>query len=155
MLRRTNPKPRVNWADRAVFSALCRYLPGDLLAHRLVTPASVLRWHRRLVAGSGPTRTAPAVRLLIPSRRSHRALARQNPTWGYQRIQGALLKVDRPVSASTIRRILKQPGTQRPLCRIPPPGTTQPSTEEVMPCACLAEVSAMTVEPSWRGDAEG
>ena len=50
ILRRTNPKPRLEWADRAVFAALIRRLPAVLRGHRLVTPATVLRWHRRLVA---------------------------------------------------------------------------------------------------------
>ena len=45
VLRRTNPKPRLDWADRAVFAALIRRLPAVLRGHRLVTPATVLRWH--------------------------------------------------------------------------------------------------------------
>ena len=49
VLRRTNPKPRLDWADRALFAALMRRLPASLRGHRLVTPATVLRWHRRLV----------------------------------------------------------------------------------------------------------
>jgi putative transposase len=49
VLRRTNPRPRVDWADRAVFAALIERLPAVLRGHRLVTPATVLRWHRRLV----------------------------------------------------------------------------------------------------------
>src|ERR1017187_6198246 len=47
VLRRTHPRPRVDWADRAVLAALIRLLPGRLRAHRLVAPRTVLRWHRR------------------------------------------------------------------------------------------------------------
>ena len=50
VLRRTNPKPHLDRADRAVFAALTRRLPRVLRGHRLVTPGTILRWHRRLVA---------------------------------------------------------------------------------------------------------
>jgi putative transposase len=51
VLRGANPKPRLDWADRAVFAALVRRLPQMLREHRLVTPGTILlRWHHRLVA---------------------------------------------------------------------------------------------------------
>jgi putative transposase len=109
VLRRTNPRRRLDWTDRALFAALIRRLPAPLRGHRLVTPATVLRWHRQMVTKkwtypnrSGRPPVDPTIAALIER------MARENETWGYQRIQGELLKLGHRVGASTIRRILKR-----------------------------------------------
>ena len=52
VLRRTSPRPQLDWADRAILAALIRWLPPPVRRHRLVTPGAALRWHRGLVATS-------------------------------------------------------------------------------------------------------
>ena len=91
VLRRATPRPRLDWADRAVLAALIRHLPGRLRAHRLVTPGTVLRWHRRLVTKKQtyPNRTGrPPVSAEIATLVER--LATENASWGYQRIQGVV-----------------------------------------------------------------
>jgi putative transposase len=89
-------------------------LPPMLRLHRLVTPGTIVRWHRRLVANKwtyphrvGRPPIEEAVAALIAR------MARDNPSWGYQRIHDELRKLGHHVAAATIRRILRR-------LRIPP-----------------------------------
>ena len=82
VLRRTNPKPRLTWADRALLAALIRHLPAVLRGQYVVTPATVLRWHRRLVTKKWtyPSRSRrPPIDPMIAALIARRA---RNEPWG-------------------------------------------------------------------------
>ena len=78
----------------------------------IVTPDTILRWHRRLIAEkwSYPPKRAGRPSTMKKIARLIARMATENPTWGYSRIQGALKNLDHRVARSTIARVLKEQG---------------------------------------------
>ena len=115
VLQRQVARPQLTPADRALLAALSRVLSRQRWKSSVfVTPATLMRWHRELVArrwtyphrrpGRPPTRAE--VRALLVR------LARENPSWGYRRIQGELLGLGIKLAASTVWTILKEAGIE-------------------------------------------
>jgi transposase len=112
VLRRQSPRPKLGPGDRPLLAAVSRVLPRSRWSCFFVTPETLLRWHRRLVAGAwtyphrGPGRPPldQELQQLIVR------LARENPRWGYQRIQGELLRLGVRISATVIRTTLRRHG---------------------------------------------
>jgi putative transposase len=112
VLRRQVTRPRLQPMDRALLAAVSRALPPVRWSCFFVKPETLLRWHRRLVAGAWtyprrgqgrPPLDHDVPQLII-------RLARQNPRWGYQRIKGELLRLGVRVSSTAIRTTLRRHG---------------------------------------------
>jgi putative transposase len=108
VLGRQQRRPLLRPADRALLAALARLLPPRRRHGLVVTPQTLLRWHRELVRRRWTQPRKSAGRPEVDDRIRQLVLrfARENPGLGYPRIAGELLKLGLRVSPSTVRRIL-------------------------------------------------
>ena len=128
ILRRQVARPKLGMADRALLAAAAAHLPRRQRTALLVTPRTLLRWHRALVRRTwrqppgqvGRPRLSPQIRELALR------LARENPRWGHRRICGELRKLGFIVSATSIRRLLARAGLE------PAPRRVGPSWREFL-----------------------
>ncbi|CAG6395266.1 Integrase core domain-containing protein [Actinacidiphila cocklensis] len=116
VLQRQTGKPQLTWPDRALLAALLHHLPRERLRqlHLIVSPDTVLRWHRKLLRRRhakasrpkrpGRPRTVRSIRVLVLR------LVHENPSWGYRRVHGELAALGIKVAASTVWSILKEHG---------------------------------------------
>jgi putative transposase len=114
VLRRQHPRPRLQPHDRALLAALSRLMPRPQWSIFVVTPETLLRWHRRMVRRHWTYPTRPRGRPPVPDQVQTVIvrLATENPRWGYQRIRGELLHLGVRVSGSSIARVLRANGLQ-------------------------------------------
>jgi putative transposase len=112
VLRRQITRPHPTWPDRAILAAVSRLLSRERRYHRLVTPDTLLRWHRALVKRhwtkphrppGRPSQSAKLRRLIV-------RIATENPTWGYRRIHGELSQLGYRVAPSTVWLLLQRAG---------------------------------------------
>jgi putative transposase len=110
ILRRQVARPKLGVADRALLAAAAVHLPRPQRALLLVTPRTLLRWHRALVRRKWrqPASRVGRPPLSLEVRELVLRLARENPRWGHRRICGELAKLDFRVSPTSIRRLLAQ-----------------------------------------------
>jgi putative transposase len=128
VLRRQQPRPAVRAADRALLAALVRLLPSPQRRGLIVTPQTLLRWHRELIRRRWTQPRQSPGRPPVERRVRELVLrfARENPRWGYPRIAGELLKLGIRVSPSTVRRLLLAAGLK------PAPRRSGPSWREFL-----------------------
>jgi putative transposase len=110
VLRRQSKRPRFGRSDRAFLAAAARRLPRPRRERFLVTPQTLLRWHRELVRWKWARYSKRCPPLRKELQELTLRLAKENPRWGYKRIQGELLKLGIKVSATAIRKLLARNG---------------------------------------------
>jgi len=124
--RQAGGRPRWDHTDRLWLTALSRLVNRRRWAEIfLVTPATILRWHRNLVARKwtftdrrrpGRPSTGASIKTLILR------MAQENPIWGHRRVQGELARLGYPIAASTVWEILHVAGVD------PTPGRAELAT---------------------------
>jgi putative transposase len=147
VVRRQVARPRLRTADRVLLAALSRSLPRSAWSSLFVSPATLLRWHRQLVARRwtysrrtvGRPRTGGGVSELVLR------LARENPTWGYRRVQGELVGLGITLAPSTIWAILRRHGIE------PAPRRAELSWSEFLRAQASAIIACdfLTVDTVW------
>jgi len=112
VLQRTSNRPELTDIDRGVIAGLARVLPGRVRHGFVVTPDTLLAWHRRLAAARWvyPQRRPGRPRVVRDREQLVVRLAAENPTWGYRRIHGELAGLGHRLAASTVWAILKRHG---------------------------------------------
>jgi putative transposase len=150
VLQRRQPRrPTVNWADRALLATLLGVIPRARCRgmRPLVTPDTILRWHRDIVRRRWAVRSMSGKIGRPVTRRNIKApalrLARENPEWGYRRIHGELAGLGVKVAASTVWEILKTNGID------PAPRRTGPTWSQFL--RSQAEATRFSARTSHRG----
>jgi transposase InsO family protein len=144
VLERQVARPELSQADRALLAAFSRVLPRRAWGSFVVTPATLLRWHRELVARrwTSPHRRPGRPATPAEMRELVVRLARENPAWGYRRIQGELVGLGIRIAASTVWTILREAGIE------PAPKRLQTSWADFLrqQAASILECDFLTVD---------
>jgi putative transposase len=144
VLRRQVARPKLRAADRALLAAAACHLPRSSCTRLLVTPRTLLRWHRALVRRKWRQPPGQRGRPPLPAevRELVLRLARENPRWGHRRICGELAKLGLNVSPTSIRRLLAQAKLE------PAPRRSGPSWREFLraQAASIVACDFFTVE---------
>jgi putative transposase len=144
LLERQVARPQLRPTDRALLAAFSRALPRRAWASFLVTPATLLRWHRELVPRrwTYPHRRPGRPGTPVDVRELVVRLARENPSWGYRRIQGELVGLGVSLAASTVWEILRREGIE------PAPRRLESSWAEFLrrQAASILECDFLTVD---------
>jgi Homeodomain-like domain len=112
ILRRGGKRPQYTSVDRVLLAAVSRLLPAERWSCFTVSPQTLRRWHRALLQGgrTGVRRRPGRPPLAADTRGLIKRMARENPSWGYTRIEGELLKLGISISATTIATVLRKSG---------------------------------------------